>query len=197
MLIDDIRIGKIVSDYGVLGLGYYTIIMDCLENSNGKYRFADLGILSARYRVADKKKLKRFIYNLCKWVDNENKTLLCANDVEFWSDSIIQNINKKAIAIENGSKGGRPKKEVIEDKIDFADFVILQQSDYKKLVLKFGEKVTNKAISILDNWLAQGSANAKKYIGKNHYYFFRKDNWVIEKALKAVEEEPKGSWGNI
>ena len=88
--------------------------------------------------------------------------------------------NKK---YKNGKKGGRPKDDESPQKVlNDIEFVNLTEVQYDKLIEKYGDSVTNRAISLLDNWLAKGSPTAKNYIGKNHYAHFRADNWTIQQA---------------
>jgi len=103
---------------------------------------------------------------------------------------------------ENGSKGGRPKKpsakpsakpngypkknlseDVNEDEIDnkdvnkivYAEFVKLTETEYNKLVSEHNESNTKIFISILDNYKG---ANGKVY--KSDYRAIL--NWVIDRA---------------
>lgn len=100
---------------------------------------------------------------------------------------LIEANNKK---YRDGKKGGRPKDDDSPRKeIDGVDYVNLTEKQYDKLVEKFGDAVTDKAISLLDNWLAKGSPTAKGYIGKNHYAHFRVDNWTIQQAKEYCKEE--------
>ena len=111
----------------------------------------------------------------------------------------IPSINSNNKKYENGKKGGRPKDDDSPKKeLDNIDNVILTEKQYDKLIEKYGDAVTHKAISLLDNWLAKGSPTAKGYIGKNHYAHFRSDNWTIKQAEEYIKEEQAKSrpnWG--
>lgn len=100
---------------------------------------------------------------------------------------LIQANNKK---YKDGKKGGRPKDDDSPRKeITGIEFVNLTEKQYDKLIEKFGDAVTHKAIELLDNWLAKGSPTAKGYIGKNHYAHFRADNWCVKQAQELVKEQ--------
>ena len=82
----------------------------------------------------------------------------------------------------NGRKGGRPKgnnKNPFE--LPEFSFVILTENEYKTLLEKYGYKLINKALCILENWL-ESSPEGWKYRGKNNYAHFRSDGWLINLA---------------
>jgi len=89
----------------------------------------------------------------------------------------------------NGNKGGRPKQNTnIYLKIPQIKLVNLTSNQYDILLKKYGEKILNKAIAVLDEWLNSGSPHAEKYIGKNNYAHFRSDGWVVNEAIKAIQQ---------
>ena len=94
----------------------------------------------------------------------------------------------------NGLKGGRPKDEESPTmKFPDIDHVIITEAQYKKACEKFKEDVVLKAISILDSWLAKNGKTQQQYLGRNHYGFFKSDNWTIKEAQKAINEA-KTNW---
>ena len=96
-------------------------------------------------------------------------------------------IMKRLSSIENGKKGGRPviRTKTQEKRIYEAEKVILTDMQYNALVLRYGSDVTNKAVEILDEWLAS-SPLGSKYVGKNNYAHFRSDGWVINTAKELL-----------
>lgn len=90
----------------------------------------------------------------------------------------------------NGCKGGRPKDDDSPRK-DFGEYntVILTETQWEKIVAKYGEELAMQMVITLDNWLAIGGQNAKQYVGKNNYGHFRKDYWVYQEAKKQLEVE--------
>ena len=101
---------------------------------------------------------------------------------------LIDSNNKK---YKNGCKGGRPKDDDSPRK-DFGEeieTVILTESQWEKIVAKYGENLALKMVKVLDDWLSIGGHNAKQYIGKNNYGHFRKDYWVFQEAKKLLEKE--------
>ena len=87
----------------------------------------------------------------------------------------------------NGCKGGRPKQDSeIYIKIPDIKQVNITPKQYETLLKKYGDKILQKALLILDNWLNSGSPQAEKYIGKNHYSHFRSDGQIINTAKRVT-----------
>jgi len=197
-ILSDVKIVKMMSDYGFLGFGWYIAITAELYRTNGKYSFGDLGII-ARNTGIDKKKLRNFIDNCINKYTCNDKGIFQADDNNFWSEKIIDMLQKQEINKTNGVKGGRPKLMPIKDriKIEGIEFVNLEKADYTKLCEKWGKEVIDTGIQLLDNWLAAQTSKAKQHLGKNHKYQFRKDTWVINEAKKKLQQETASKWGNI
>ena len=85
------------------------------------------------------------------------------------------------ISIKNGKKGGRPKSNKNVSFINDFNSVILTSEQYNILLKKYGEKLINTAIDILEDWL-NTSVYAEKYRGRNNYAHFRSDGWLINTA---------------
>ena len=82
----------------------------------------------------------------------------------------------------NGKKGGRPKADFsLRVEIPEINFVILTPKQYNSLIEKYGYKLIDKALKILENWLIV-SPEGGKYRGKNNYAHFRSDGWLINMA---------------
>ncbi len=87
---------------------------------------------------------------------------------------------------ENGKKGGRPKYNAnIRASIPEIELVILTPAQYSSLIQKYGYKLLNKALNILEYWL-KSSPEGEKYRGKNNYAHFRSDGWVINSAKRSL-----------
>ena len=89
---------------------------------------------------------------------------------------------RKYSSIRNGRKGGRPKANNQKNfKLPNITFVILTQSQYETLLERYGYNIITKALDILEEWL-KTSPDGFKYRGKNNYWHFRDDGWVINSA---------------
>lgn len=98
------------------------------------------------------------------------------------------NIDSNNRKYKKGCTGGRPKDDDSPlMKLPDIDCVNITESQYKRACEKFGETVTDKAITILDSWLARGGKTQQQYIGKNHYGFFKSDNWIIKNAQEELK----------
>lgn len=126
---------------------------------------------------------------ICELALNEQETELKG------ISSIIYEMAKPLILanekrFKNGCKGGRPKDDDSPRK-DFGEYetVILTETQWTKILAKYGENLALKMVKVLDDWLSIGGHNAKQYIGKNNYAHFRKDYWVYQEAKKLLEKE--------
>ena len=126
---------------------------------------------------------------ICELALNEQETELKG------VSSIIYEMAKPLILanekrFKNGCKGGRPKDDDSPRK-DFEEYetVILTETQWTKILAKYGENLALKMVKVLDDWLSIGGHNAKQYIGKNNYAHFRKDYWVYQEAKKLLEKE--------
>lgn len=89
-----------------------------------------------------------------------------------------ENINKNNIK-NNSKKDSKGKKE--EEKIHFADFVIMTNVEHEKLVSTYGTEFTDQCIEILDNY--KGS-KGKEY--KSDYRAIL--SWVVDEAKKRNQQ---------
>ena len=104
-------------------------------------------------------------------------------------------IDKSKQRAKNGKQGGRPKEEDLPRK-EFEEYkyINITEEQYKKIVEKYGERVTMRIVELLDTWLAKNGKTAQQYIGKNHYAHFRADNWAVQKAL-GEQQQNRPNWG--
>lgn len=82
------------------------------------------------------------------------------------------------------SKPKRPKTP----KVQYAEFVSMTEEEYKKLLEKFGEEKTKRAVEILDNYKGQS--------GRSYESDYRAIlNWTIERVNEEFEKRGGGSHG--
>ena len=92
----------------------------------------------------------------------------------------------------NGLKGGRPKQDSeIYIKIPNIKLVNITSKQYETLLNRYEDKILQKALLILDNWLCSKSPYSEKYIGRNHYALFRRDGWIINEAIRNNSNQSK------
>lgn len=187
--LSDIKIVKMMQDYSFSGFGYYWAILAEIYRNGGRYEFEDLGIL-AKATGIKQENLKPFIDKCITTYTHKNKGLFDSDENGFWSKSLI-----KRIELREKRSAGKKAKEVIERKeLDGIDFVNLTETDYDKLLEKYGEAVLNKAISLLDEWLGKKGTTARQYLGKNHYAHFKVDSWAIQRAKEILGTGNKTNW---
>jgi len=85
----------------------------------------------------------------------------------------------QSIVKESKGKKSKEKKEKTPapDKIEFAEFVHMKQSEYDKLIEMHGKAATDKFIEVLDNYKG---ANKKKYDSDYRAIL----SWVVDKVKK-------------
>ena len=94
--------------------------------------------------------------------------------------SIINNHNKGVV------KGEKSEEKSEEEKIKYADFVLMTEKEHQKLIDKYGEDNTKRFIEKLNIWKgANGKTKAK---GSDYLKIL---NWVVEAVLN------KGGGGNV
>lgn len=103
------------------------------------------------------------------------------------------------------TKGGRPTNNSDNSPIrifDYAEDVILTENQYSKLIDKEGERIMRLAIEEVQIWLENGKTGNPNYkkarlaLGHNHYSYFNRNGWAIEKAKERLAEEQKQSQPN-
>lgn len=176
--IRDVKVVKMMTDYGFAGFGYYWAVVAELYRNGGRYELKDLGILAKEIGI-DLRKLKSFIFQCSEKYTHRGKGLFSFDENHFWSDSLLKRMAKK------------PKKE--QKQVSFMDIdgincVHLVEEDYKSLCSKYGDEVVNTGIKILDDWLSLRGRRAQSYLGKdyNHIGHFRADGWVINTAKEKL-----------
>lgn len=179
--LNNLKIVKMMNEYGFLGLGYYWAIVEEIYRTDGEFDMADICVMSKNTGI-DENELTTFIDKCVKDFTEKGEGLFIIADNLLTSASI-----KKRIALRNKrAAAGAAKNDEEFMKLADAKNVNLTEEDYNKFCDKLGEDVVNKAIDILDGWLERNTPNAKKYTGKNHKGFFRIDCWVVTEAKKAL-----------
>lgn len=194
--INDMKIVKMMTDYGFVGLGYYFAVLAELYKNGGRLGLEDLGIIAKNINI-DKKKMRNFISNCIEKYKVNNESLFSTDGTFFWSNQLINDLKRRKKYSLDGKKGGRKKCEIPKPIVNITDieFVRLTEDDIEKLKAKYGESLINSAIHILDNWLATSTPTAKKAKQANdHYGYFRKDSWVLEAARTKLSKKDKSNW---
>ena len=98
-------------------------------------------------------------------------------------------MTKKSNFKKNGKKGGRPKGNTYKSVFTLpeADTVILTETQYKKLVKRYGKELIQYALRILEEWL-NNSPKGYKHRGHNNYAHFRSDGWIINEARLSIQQ---------
>lgn len=132
-------------------------------------------------------KTYKAIFNYC-FLDKEPSEPLTGTAKIIYTMSKPQIVAKKQKRSRKETNDDSPRKEIPD-----IDFVNITELQYSKLCDKYGKDIIDKGITILDTWLGKRGKTAKECIGKNHYYFFRSDSWVINEARGSIN---KGfNWG--
>ena len=125
--LSDIKIDKMMSDYGYLGYGYYWAIVEQLYKNGGRYEFVDLQILAKQLGIKSEK-LKCFISNCINKYTHKDNGLFEKDEKGFWSNSLIKESNF-------GKKGQR-KKTIFQTVCNLKNFqmFLFIRKNTKKLV---------------------------------------------------------------
>lgn len=182
----DIKIGKMMTDYGFIGFGYYWAIVAEVYRNGGRYAFADLQILAKNTNI-EVKKLKSFINQCIEKYTHEDVGLFKRDGDYFTSVSILKRLNLR----EQKSNARKGKTDLPRIDFEGLTYVNLTEPQYEKLCAKYTKAIADSAIKKLDYWLSREGKTAKQYIGKNHYNHFRIDGWCVKNALKEAEENKR------
>ena len=183
----DSRITMLFKKYSFIGLGIFVILLKKLQD--GKINFDTLNELVSQNNL-DKNFLNNLIQDCCNnFKTKENGSLLNQNKKYIWSQELLEENQKtknlKQKQRQNGKKGGRPN---YTSKNDFVtNSINLTTEQIVRLKNKFGEEIIDKSIEILKNYLEKN----KKLKKKAHYWYFRKDGWLINTAIKELEQDSK------
>lgn len=183
----DKRISMLFKEYSYVGLGVYVLLLKELQN--GKVSLNYISEVSKDNNLSEQF-VKSLINDCCEiFKTKERGSLLRKNDEFFWNDEILkENIKQektKKMCRMYGKRGGRPKYEVKNDYT--TNPVNLTDTQICNLKNKFGEKVIDKSIEIFAEYLEKN----KKLKEKPHYWYFRKDGWLINTAMKELEQDSK------
>lgn len=186
---NDMRMVKMMSDYGALGVGYYFIVLSELQKNGGVLGFDDLYILENKLNIKHKN-LRNFVLNCIEKYTVNNIGIFSSSESSFWSST------KKA-----------PKKKQIKQITDEEKPLVntflnlpteecltrLTPQDVEKLKLKWGKDLALASIQFFNNWLvACDSTLAKKARKKfDHYKYFRNDGWVERGGREILEKRAK------
>ncbi len=157
-----------------------------IEENNGTKNIItkDNNVKNVITEITKDNNVKNDITKITKITDNVHVNVpdnvsVHVNDNVNVNDNIESNIsikNKKINKdINKGGIGGKGKEREKEEKIYFAEFVAMTNTEYKKLVSTYSKGFADQCIIILDNYKG---ANGKKY--KSDYRAIL--NWVVDKA---------------
>jgi len=183
----DKRITMLFKEYSYIGLGVYVLILKELQK--GKVSLDFMSVVSKESGLSDEF-VKSLIDDCCeKFKTKERGSLITKDENFFWSDEILKEKMKqeksKQMSSFYGKMGGRPRYEVPNNYV--TNPVNLTFDQVEKLKTKFGEKLINKCIEIFSSYLEKN----KKLKEKSHYWYFRKDGWLINTAIKELEQDSK------
>lgn len=97
------------------------------------------------------------------------------------------NVDINSINTDINSQSKIKKRKVKENKVKYAEFVLMTEQEYSQLIEKYGEEKTQKFIEILDNY--KGS-KGRKY--KNDYRAIL--SWVVDKVGTTKEARRPETW---
>ncbi|MBQ6516277.1 hypothetical protein IJI31_03760 [bacterium] len=183
----DKRITMLFKEYSYVGLGVYVLILKELQK--GKVSIDYISVISKENGLSEEF-IKSLIDDCCeKFKTKERGSLITKDENYFWSDEILKEKMKqeksKQMSSFYGKKGGRPKYEVKNNYV--TNPVNLTPEQVKSLKNKFGENVIEKSIEIFTEYIQKN----KKLKEKSHYWYFRKDGWLINTAIKELEQDSK------
>ena len=191
--IHNIKINKMMCDYGYEGLGWYWTIVEEIYKADGEYFMSDIPAMANTMKV-DENTLTTFIYKCVDEYTEKDKGLFIIESGKLTSESIKKRIdlkNKRAAA----RLGAGEKLEF--KKLEGIEYAKLTEDDYNALLDKYGNEFVSKALSILDGWLSRGTPNARKYLNKSHKGFFRSDCWLVQETNEALGRNTRPNWGGI
>lgn len=192
--INNIKINKMMFDYGYEGLGWYWTIVEEIYRADGEYYLSDIPAMANTMKV-DENSLTTFIFKCAEEYTEKGKGLFIIENDILTSESIKKRIDlkKKRAAARQGNANDEDLK-VFEE----YEHIRLTEDDYSVLVERHGEDFVKKALSILDSWLSRGTPNARKYLNnKSHRGFFRADCWLVQQTNEALGRNTKPNWGGI
>ena len=182
----DKRISMLFEEYSYVGLGVYVLLLKELQK--GKISLNYISEVSKDNNLSEEF-VNSLIDDCCEvFKTKESGSLLRKNEQFFWSDEIlkenIKQVKTKKMCSMYGKKGGRPKYDI---KNYSTNPVNLTDTQIFNLKNKFGEKIIDKSIEIFAEYIEKN----KKLRSKSHYWYFRKDGWLINTAKKELEQDSK------
>lgn len=153
--------------YGNDGYAVWFKLLEILGASDD-YKYvaktkAECDYLLEKFKI-DNKKMKDIINTLCELnaIDKE----MWKNQRTFHVPNLNANIQKMKRKVSTSTNLAEPVKVV--DKKQYLEYVFLTESEYRKLVERFGERTTNEKIENLDNYVGQNPKDKKRQYD-SHY----------------------------
>ena len=187
--LNDLKIIKMMSDYGFLGVGYYILILTELQKNDGVLGFDDLYTIEAKSEIKHKK-LRNFVLNCIEQYTVNDIGIFSSNETSFW------------LSESKAPKKKQLKANTTEEKPLVSTFLRLPNEkcltrltpqDVAKLNAKWGEDLALACIIHFDNWLVSCKSGLAKKARKSndHYDFFRSNNWVEKGGREILEKRAK------
>ena len=148
--LNDLKIIKMMSDYGTLGVGYYILVLTELQKNDGVLGFDDLYTLEKEAGI-EHKKLRNFVLNCIEKYTVNGEGLFSKNENSFFIGKLNKTTSK------NTRKAGRKKSEepkpYVNTFLDMSEvkYTRLTEKDVETLKSKLGEDLTLASIQYLDN----------------------------------------------
>lgn len=122
----------------------------------------------------------------------------------FWSESALRRYAKRLDIAKQRSEAGKigagrrwknstgqpspPKEKITYKKFPETRYIKITDSEFEKVVEKWGNEKALKMVDILENWLEIGSKKAKEVRNNPHYAYFRKDGWLSNRADEELKK---------
>ena len=136
----DIKIGKMMTDYGFIGFGYYWAIVAEVYRNGGRYAFADLQILAKNTNI-ETKKLKSFITQCIEKYTHNDVGLFKRDGDYFTSVSIQKRLNLR----EQKSNARKGKTDLPRKEFEGLTYINLTEPQYEKLCTKYSKDIADSA----------------------------------------------------
>lgn len=127
------------------------------------------------------------------------------DETNFWSESALRRYAKRLDIAKQRSEAGKkgagnrwkkesnkpaspPKEKVVYKSFPDTKYVKVTETEYEKIIEKWGQEKAEKMVEVLENWLQIGSKKAKEVRNNPHYAYFRKDSWVSNRADEELKK---------
>lgn len=191
--LENIKITKMMNEYGYTGLGYYWAIVEEIYKADGSYDMNDILAMSKKLDI-DENVLSTFIAKCVEEFTEKGKGLFLLEKNLLTSEGIKKRMELREKR--QAARLGKTKESLEYVELQGIEIAKLTVDEYKNLIEKYGEEFVHTGMEILDEWLAKANANARKYHNnKSHSGFFRKDSWVVQRAKEKLGLDRRPNYG--